>query len=263
MKLVSWNVNGIRSVWNKGFLAFVQEEQADIICLQEIKIEEAKLIAAGLIPDGYRPHISSAKKPGYSGVATFVHESQGQVTAGKGIGRKDADSEGRFVISEHRHFVLYNTYFPSGTTGELRQKFKYKFLDYFLTHLQELPASQRKKVVICGDLNICHKPIDIHHPAVAEKRQLSGFLPEERKWMDDFVEEGFVDTFRLLHGDLPQQYTWWSFRAGARKRNLGWRIDYFFAADELAKKVKAARIRPEVMGSDHCPIVLEFSSPNV
>lgn len=258
-KLISWNVNGIRAASRKGFPDFFNEQGADIVCLQEIKIHEEQLNGELSFPN-YQPYCSYAEKKGYSGVATLSHSGLPlkEKEIRFGIGAEEFDSEGRFVITPYEDFTLYNMYIPSGTTGEARQDFKYSFLDTLSTHLKGLPAKEREKVVLCGDFNICHQDIDIHHPETATKRELSGFLPAERAWLDRLCEMGFVDTFRHAQGDTADAYTWWSYRAGARKKNLGWRIDYFFVAKEMASRVKNAEILASVEGSDHCPITLEL-----
>lgn len=259
MKILSWNVNGLRSILTKGFTRVIAEENPDLVCLQETKIQDNHIEAiAADMPPGRWEH-SHAVKKGYSGVATLhVSRAAKMLVHERGIGKKNFDSEGRFIISEHPEFTLYNIYFPSGTSGEERQAFKYSFLKAFYRHLSDLTPSKRSRVVLCGDFNICHREIDIHHPAEATKRGLTGFLPDERKWMTSLCELGFVDCFRHVHGDLPHQYTWWTFRAGARKKNLGWRIDYFFVSKALADKITAADILSDVQGSDHCPITLEL-----
>lgn len=258
MKIISWNVNGLRSILKKGFGEFVESYNPDILCLQEIKIGREQPIPEELRQLGYELVVSAAEKKGYSGVLTFVKEGT-PFSAKKsklGINIAEFDSEGRFAITEHEDFLLYNVYIPSGTTGELRQQFKYDFLEHFLKHLKKLSQGKRKRLVICGDFNICHRSIDIHHPDVATKRQLSGFLPEEREWLDLFIDSGFVDTFRLINGDKKDIYSWWSYRAGSRGKNLGWRIDYLFVAKELSKKVVDASIETSINGSDHCPVTL-------
>jgi exodeoxyribonuclease-3 len=230
----------------------------DVICLQETKAHQEQL--AREICDRGEWFFSSAKKRGYSGVATVVHSARFLPSAVRyGVECARFDEEGRFVITEHGPLTLYNVYFPSGTSGEVRQTFKYEFLECFLEHLQALPPERRARLVVTGDFNICHREIDIHHPEVATQRRLTGFLPEERRWMDRFCESGFSDTFRLLHGDEPRRYTWWSFRAGSRAKNLGWRIDYFFVSKELEKRVRRAEIYEHMNGSDHCPILLELA----
>ena len=261
MKLISWNVNGIRSIYSKGFASFVKHFSPDILCLQETKICTKQASEELSIPNEYEVFFCSAEKKGYSGTATFVHNSvkHNHKKLSRIIGIDRFDTEGRFVITHHPSFLLYNVYIPSGTSGEERQEFKYDFLDGFLCHLNNLPKVQKDKLIICGDFNICHKPIDIHHPKEAEKKQLSGFLPDERLWMDKFTESGFIDTFRLINGNDLQLFTWWSYRANSRNKNLGWRIDYFFVSKPLTKKVKNAGILSDIKGSDHCPIFLEMN----
>ncbi len=259
MKLISWNVNGLRAVHKKGFNEFLASEPSDILCLQEIKIQHGQLGEELEPPATHARLCTHAEKKGYSGVATYLDKSLSlkDKKTKHGIG-STLDHEGRFVITEVEDIILYNVYVPSGTTGEERQNAKYEFLDEFLEHLKALPKKERERVVLCGDFNICHKAIDIHHPKTAEKRELSGFLPEERKWLDSFLEAGFVDSFREIHPDAPENYSWWSYRAGARGKNLGWRIDYFFVAAALRSRVKNAGILNSVMGSDHCPIFLDL-----
>ncbi len=261
MKLISWNVNGLRSICQKGFLAFAAGEKPDIICLQETKLQDDQVKEEQMVPPGYCAHFSAAEKRGYSGVATFLTRKMDSSVQrqSKAIGSKRFDTEGRFLITRTKNFILYNVYVPSGTMGDERQSFKYKFLDVFSAHLSSLSKADFSKLIICGDFNICHREIDIHHPAEAEKRQLSGFLPEERKWMENFLRLGLVDTFRLCHGDIKGIFSWWTFRAGARQKNLGWRIDYVFVASALAKKVRKAGIMTKVTGSDHCPVMLDIS----
>lgn len=259
MKLFSWNVNGYRSILAKGLEEFLSTQAPDIVCLQETKIDTQAFSALPPL-EGYTSYLSSAEKKGYSGVMTIVKNSiKDRIKShSTTLGNLEFDREGRFSLTEFEDLTLYNIYFPSGTSGDHRQSFKYEFLDYFLSHLQSLPEKKRKNLIICGDFNICHKEIDIHHPKEATKRQLTGFLPEERAWMDKFTENGFTDCYRHLHGEKPHQYTWWTFRAGARGKNLGWRIDYFFVSNELSKQIKQAEILSEVTGSDHCPIFLEI-----
>lgn len=258
MRLICWNINGLRSIVRRGLAEFITIHQPDILCLQEIKIDESSLVSELRQIGSLAGEFSFAAKKGYSGVATYFSDKFKFELNSRGIKLVEFDSEGRFLLHKADQFFIYNVYFPSGTTGELRQNFKYKFLDAFLDHIKSLPSEIKDRLIICGDFNICHKPIDIHHPVEAEKRQLSGFLPAERAWMDKFVEAGFVDTFRLINGQKPQAYTWWTFRANARAKNLGWRIDYFFVSAALAKRVKAAGIMEQVAGSDHCPIFLEL-----
>lgn len=258
MKCISWNVNGIRAAYRKGLDSFVSELEPDILCLQETKAQPEQLDETLQSPPGYLAFYSSAEKKGYSGVVTFVKKPLAPKTVRLTIGVPEFDSEGRFCITDFGSFILYNIYFPSGTTGDIRQNFKYAFLAAVYDHIASLPESDRNRLVVAGDFNICHRPIDIHHPVKAEKLALSGFLPDERRWMDAFVELGFVDSFRHIKGDVPDIYSWWTYRAGARPKNLGWRIDYFFVARALEEKITGADILTGVPGSDHAPIVLEF-----
>lgn len=260
MKLISWNVNGLRAVRKKGFEQFIQKQKPDVICLQETKVGEDKINEVDMSIKGYSESLASAKKPGYSGVGTYLKEGLKAKKSLNQIGIKEYDQEGRVVISEIEDLLLYNIYFPSGTTGELRQNFKYKFLDDVFAHIKKLPKSKRERLIICGDFNICHKEIDIHHPEKATKQEMSGFLPEERAWLDKFSELGFVDSFRHVHGQKTDKYSWWSYRAGARDKNLGWRIDYFWLAEPLAKRIKDAEILGNTPGSDHAPVVLEIEN---
>ncbi len=259
MRLICWNVNGIRSVYGKGLGAFLDEQQPDLFCIQETKAQQSQLLPEILSISNYSCDFSDAVKKGYSGVATFYKPELNIRTHSKGIGVEDFDQEGRFIISElSGGYKLYNIYFPSGTTGELRQNFKYNFLDAITEHFSGLTEAERKKIIICGDFNICHQAIDIHHPDKATKLQLSGFLPAEREWFTKFLDLGFIDTFRELNGQVPNRYSWWSFRAGARKKNLGWRIDYILVSADLQKQLRHADILDPITGSDHAPILLDF-----
>lgn len=260
MKLVNWNVNGLRSIFTKGLDKFLDKENPDIVCFQEIKVQVDQLTLEHLaIMNGYQSFYSSAEKKGYSGVATFVKEGI-DVSSQKFIMKHALlGTEGRILMCRFKDFDLYNIYFPSGTTGDIRQQLKYEFLDELYLYFTTIPQAERERSIICGDYNICHKPLDIHHPDKAAKLELSGFLPEERAWMDKFAALGFIDSFRHIHGDKKDCYTWWSFRANSRNKNLGWRIDYFFVAEKLANKVLKAEILSDTKGSDHCPITLELS----
>lgn len=260
MKMITWNVNGIRAARKGGFEDFIESEKPDILCLQETKVGASQLEEINMDLKGYQGHFSGAEKKGYSGVATYLHESltDNALKVRTQLSSNLIDNEGRFVITEIKDLLLYNIYFPSGTTGEIRQEFKYNFLDQVLSHLKSLKKSIRERVIICGDFNICHKEIDIHHPKVAEKRQLSGFLPEERAWMDKLEAAGFIDAYRYVHGPKPDNYSWWSYRANSRDKNLGWRIDYFWTAKPLAKRIRDAKLYQTVRGSDHCPVSIEL-----
>lgn len=253
MKIISYNVNGIRSAMTKGFVDWLKKENPDIIGLQEIKAQE-KDIDPNIFQDlGYKLYWFPAVKKGYSGVAIFTKITPKAVHYGMGLNKYD--DEGRMLTAEFDDFSFISSYFPSGTTGDVRQDFKYEFLEDIYGYLQDL-RREKPKLILSGDYNICHKPIDIHNPV--SNKNSSGFLPEERAWMDKFTESGFIDTFRFFNNE-PHQYTWWSFRANSRAKNLGWRIDYHMATKELQNKLKSAVILPHIQHSDHCPIVLEIA----
>ncbi|MBN8548099.1 MAG: exodeoxyribonuclease III [Deltaproteobacteria bacterium] len=259
LKLISWNVNGFRSALTKGLREFVAAEKPHLLCLQETKSDESVFADERFQIPGYSVHVSCAQKKGYSGVATWVRDGITPRSIECGIGVKSFDQEGRFVILRFKDFDLFNTYYPSGTTGEVRQAFKYKFLDALYEYLKGLSPQKRARIVMCGDFNICHREVDIHHPDTATKLELSGFLPAERMWMDKFEELGFIDTFRSVHGPDTKAYTWWSFRAGARGKNLGWRIDYIWAGKGLRSSIQHAHVYSSTAGSDHCPISVELN----
>lgn len=252
MKLISYNVNGIRSAINKGFVDWLKKENPDIIGLQEIKAQEKDINPAIFEDLGYELYWFPAVKKGYSGVAIFTKVKPQSVKYGMGLSKYD--DEGRLIQLDFEDFSFLSSYFPSGTTGDVRQDFKYEFLDDIYGYMQDL-RRERPKLILSGDYNICHKPIDIHNPV--SNKNSSGFLPEERAWMDKFTGSGFIDTFRHFNQD-PHQYTWWSFRANSRAKNLGWRIDYHMATQEMQNKLKSAVILPDIIHSDHCPIGLEI-----
>ncbi|WP_026950841.1 exodeoxyribonuclease III [Algoriphagus mannitolivorans] len=252
MKLISYNVNGIRSAINKGFVDWLKKENPDVIGLQEIKAQEKDVNPAIFEDLGYELYWFPAVKKGYSGVAIFSKVKAQSVKYGMGLSKYD--DEGRLIQVDFDDFSFLSSYFPSGTTGDVRQDFKYEFLDDIYGYMQDL-RRERPKLILSGDYNICHKPIDIHNPI--SNKNSSGFLPEERAWMDKFTGSGFIDTFRHFNQD-PHQYTWWSFRANSRSKNLGWRIDYHMATQEMQNKLKSAVILPDIIHSDHCPIGLEI-----
>lgn len=259
LKLLSWNVNGIRAVDKKVALTeWLASQAPDILCLQETKARPEQLPEALAHPQGYTVYWNyPAGKKGYSGVATFTRREPEKVEYG--IGLDEFDSEGRFVITRYPEFRLFNVYFPKGDTIPARRHrldYKLAFYDAFLDHIDAL-RNNGEKLVICGDFNTAHKEIDLARPK--ENRKNSGFLPEERAWLDRLVEHGYTDVFRKFHSE-PGQYTWWDYKTGARARNVGWRIDYFFVSQNLAESAAESFIMPEVPGSDHCPIglVLEF-----
>lgn len=255
MKLLTWNVNGLRAIEKKGFLEWMHQESPDILCIQETKACSDQLGFHLTYPEGYFAHYSSCSvKKGYSGVATFSKQKPLRVTEGMGI--EKFDQEGRMVTTEFEQFTLLNVYFPNGKASDERLVYKMEFYEAFLRHIQVL-TKQGKKVIFCGDVNTAHRPVDLARPKENEK--ISGFLPIEREWMDRLVEAGYVDSLREFSSN-PGLYTWWSLRSGARQRNVGWRIDYFFLEKSLRPYLRKAFILPEVMGSDHCPagILLDF-----
>ena len=254
MKIISYNVNGIRAAINKDFFAWLQATDADVICLQEIKATPDQILDIVILEQlGFKHYWYPAEKKGYSGTAIFSKTEPEHVEYGCGI--EDYDREGRVIRADFKDCSVMSTYFPSGSSGDERQLFKYRFLEDFYTYIDTLKL-QIPRLVISGDYNICHKPIDIHNPK--SNANSSGFLPEERAWMESFINSGFVDTFRHFNQD-PHHYTWWSYRAGSRAKNLGWRIDYHLVSKDLEQNIKRAAILPEAKHSDHCPILLELS----
>jgi exodeoxyribonuclease-3 len=254
IRIISWNVNGIRSVQKKGFLEWLQKEQPDILCIQETKAQKEQLGLELTEVKGYYSYFSSAEKKGYSGVALYTKKEPLSIKCGFGIPK--FDSEGRILIADYGDFILLNIYFPNGKASPERLAYKMEFYDAFLQYALEL-KKQGKKLIICGDVNTAHKEIDLARPK--ENETISGFLPEERAWIDRFLSNGYLDTFRSLHPE-PGQYTWWSMRSGARARNVGWRIDYFYVSENAMKNILDSFIMPDVPGSDHCPlgIVIEL-----
>lgn len=255
MKIISWNVNGIRAVHKKGFLDFIQKENPDILCLQETKAHKDQLepILHHPTPD-YASFWSSAKKKGYSGTVTYTKDEPSKVEYG--IGDERFDSEGRFVITHHKDFVLYNVYFPNGASGQERHLFKQGFLKDFTAHLVEQMTVHKKNIILVGDYNVAHKEHDIYDPVRLAKT--SGFLPEERTWFDQLLNAGFIDTFRFKYPDVKDKYTWWSYFELARPANRGWRIDYVCISKGLEKRIVDAGIMDDQHGSDHCPVWIEL-----
>ncbi len=254
MKIISYNVNGIRAALRKDWLLWLQTEAPDVVCLQEIKAspDQFPLELALIESLGYEHYWYPAQKKGYSGTAILTKKTPQKVTYG--CGHKDYDDEGRMIRADFEDFSVMSVYFPSGTTGDIRQDFKYRFLDDFQFYTDRLRL-ESPRLVISGDYNICHRAIDIHNPK--SNANTSGFLPAEREWMENFINSGYTDSFRHLNPD-PHHYTWWSYRAGARARNLGWRIDYNMVTEALSPQIKSARILPQAVHSDHCPVVLEL-----
>lgn len=254
MKIITYNVNGIRSALSKNWLAWLQATQADVVCLQEIKATPDQIADLYILEQmGYEHYWYPAEKKGYSGTAILTKITPKHVEYGSGM--DDYDREGRIIRADFENVSVMSTYFPSGSSGDERQAFKYRFLEDFQLYIDQLKWAY-PKLVISGDYNICHKPIDIHNPK--SNANSSGFLPEEREWMENFIQGGFVDTFRQFNPD-PHHYTWWSYRAGARAKNLGWRIDYHLASKELQPHVKRSAILPDAKHSDHCPVFLELA----
>jgi exodeoxyribonuclease-3 len=253
MKLISWNVNGLRAAWKKGLADFMASEGPDLLCLQETKIQDDQLTDEMRGPHGYRSYWSMAERKGYSGVVTYARSEA--IASSADFGSPALDSEGRIVHVALPAFHLLNVYFPNSGMGPERLAYKLKFYDEFL-RLAEALRRRGKGVVICGDVNTAHTEIDLARPR--ENERAPGFLPVERQWVSTLIAHGYHDTFRLFNQE-PGHYTWWDLKTGSRARNMGWRIDYFFVSDELRDRVEAAGIMPHVLGSDHCPITLTLS----
>ncbi len=251
MKLYSWNVNGIRAVQKKGFLHWLNEAEPDILGIQETKAHPDQLDDELRQPAGYHAYWAAAERKGYSGTALYTRQEPKSVQIGLGV--EDYDNEGRTIVAEYEDFVLIVAYFPNGGRDHSRVPFKMQYKADFLAFCNRLRADG-KTVIFCGDVNTAHGEIDLARPKQNEKT--TGFLPEERAWIDEVVAQGYIDIFRDLHPNLADAYTWWSLRSGARERNVGWRIDYFFITPDLQDQVVAAELHPLVMGSDHCPISL-------
>jgi len=254
IRILSWNVNGIRAVYKKGFLDWLAQEQPDILCLQETKASKEQLSEQLISPGDYTSYWSSASRKGYSGVAIYTKTPALDVTNVMGI--PEFDQEGRFLRVDFERFVLMNVYFPNGKMGTDRLKFKLDFYDAFLNYIEKL-REQNRPVIFLGDVNTAHQEIDLARPK--ENSKVSGFLPIEREWIDDTIAKGYLDTFRKLNGDLVQ-YSWWDMKSGARNRNIGWRIDYVFVSPDLEKDVKRAFILTEIQGSDHCPVGIDLET---
>ena len=252
IKIFSWNVNGLRAIHKKGFLEWFLGEKPDILCVQETKATKEQLPRALKHVEGYNTYFCEAEKKGYSGVAIYTKIKPKKVEYGFGIPK--FDNEGRILIADYDDFVLLNIYFPNGKMTEERLLYKLEFYDALLDYANKLTRKGRN-VIICGDLNTAHKEIDLARPKSNEK--ISGFLPEERAWIDKFLSNGYIDTFRMFNKD-SDQYTWWSYRTRARERNVGWRLDYFFVNKEFKDNVQSSYILNEVMGSDHCPVGLNI-----
>lgn len=248
LKLLCWNVNGIRAVYKKGFMNWFMKEDADMVCLQETKASQDQFPEELMQGDSYWKYFSTAQKKGYSGVALFSKITPLKVETGFGIER--FDTEGRILIAYYDAFVLYNVYFPNGKQSKERLQYKMDFYDAFVEHAEKT-KKKGKSIILCGDVNTAHTEIDLARPK--ENENVSGFLPEERAWIDSFIAKGYTDTFRLFIKE-GGHYSWWDYKTKARERNIGWRIDYFFVSNDLVPKVKDAFIQKDVEGSDHCPV---------
>ncbi|MCQ4636696.1 exodeoxyribonuclease III [Anaerovorax odorimutans] len=249
MKLISWNVNGIRACMGKGFLDVIKEQDADIFCVQETKMQEGQ---AEVPAEGYHQYWCSAEKKGYSGTAVFTKEEP--LSAAYGIGIDVHDHEGRVITLEYEHFYLVNVYVPNSQNELKRLDYRMQWEDDFRDYVCRL--DREKPVIICGDMNVAHKEIDLKNPKTNVKN--AGFTPEEREKMTSLQDAGFVDSFRYFYPQTEGIYSWWSYRFNARKNNAGWRIDYFLVSQRLKEKMKDASILTDIMGSDHCPVVLEL-----
>lgn len=253
MKIISYNVNGIRAAFKKGFDEWFVNEKPDILCIQETKAQPEQIDTAFFEKLGYKAYWYSAQKKGYSGVGIVTKINVDNIETG--IGKEPYDSEGRVIRTDIGNISLFSAYFPSGSAGDVRQDIKMAFLDDFYNYLNDF-KQDRPDIIVSGDFNICHKPIDIHNPK--RLKNTSGFLPEEREWVDKFEDSGFTDSFRVFNKE-PDNYSWWSYRGNAKAKNLGWRIDYNWVSNSLATKLKNAAILPDVARhSDHCPVVVEL-----
>lgn len=254
MNIISWNVNGLRAIHKKGSWTDIVAKNPNILCLQETKAEAVQLPEDVRNLNGYFSYFSHSKtRKGYSGVAVYTKEKPIKVEEGMGI--KDMDQEGRLLVLYLKDFVLLNCYFPNGGGGPERLKYKLEFYDNFLKFIEKL-RKKGHKVIVCGDVNTAHEEIDLARPK--ENETNTGFLPEERAWIDELMYHGYIDIFRHFHPNTTSAYTYWDMKTGARARNVGWRIDYFFISPDLLPKVKHATIMSDFNGSDHCPIVLDF-----
>lgn len=252
VEIISWNVNGIRAVANKNALEWIDERKPDLLFLQEIKATEDQ-IPKDLFRDYSVVHVNSAEKKGYSGTMSISNCTADKTSTCNAI---DTTHEGRIIEHHYDDIVVFGIYFPNGQKDEERLAHKMKFYDDFLNYCDQL-REEGKSIVFCGDVNTAHKEIDLKNPKANSKT--SGFLPIERAWIDKVIEHGYIDTFRYVHGDVEDAYSWWSYRSGARAKNVGWRIDYFFISDDLAECLEDAFILEDIMGSDHCPVGIRLS----
>ena len=249
MKFISWNVNGLRAVVNKGFKEIFESLDADFFCLQETKLQEGQI---DLSFEGYESYWNYAEKKGYSGTAIFTKHQP--LAVSYGIGVEEHDKEGRVITLEYENFYLVTVYTPNSQDGLKRLSYRMQWEDDFLSYLKSLDG--KKPVIFCGDLNVAHQEIDLKNPS--SNRKNAGFTDEERAKMTTILSSGFTDSFRLLYPDLTGVYSWWSYRFNARKNNAGWRIDYFIVSDRIKNQIKEAKIHTDLFGSDHCPVELDM-----
>lgn len=252
MRLLSWNVNGLRAIYKKNFLEWFDSEQADIYCIQETKSHLDQLPKKLIDRPNYNGYLAQAERKGYSGVALWSKVKPEKVSYELGLPR--FDNEGRLIEAEYKEFTLFNVYFPNGKASKERLQYKMDYYETFLKRMSDLFREDRK-IVICGDVNTAHKEIDLARPKENEK--VSGFLPIEREWIDRLIDLGFIDSFRYFQNE-PGYYSWWDYKTRARERNVGWRIDYFFISNNLEENLKSAFIESEIIGSDHCPIGIDL-----
>lgn len=254
MKIISFNLNGIRSAARKDFFSWLAAQDADVVCLQETKAQMSQLTDPIFCPGGYHCYFADAEKKGYSGVGLYSKSKPDAVAIG--LGWEDADNEGRYIQADFGRLSVASLYLPSGTSGDHRQAIKYAFMDRYTPILEQIAKDDQRDFIICGDWNIAHKEIDLKNWRSNQKN--SGFLPEERAWLDKLFDEiGLVDAFRVMN-QAPDQYTWWSFRGQARAKNVGWRIDYQVTTPSLKDKIRSVAIHPEPVLSDHAPLVVEY-----
>lgn len=254
MKLISWNVNGIRAWSKKGMFDWFLSQSPDFFCIQETKAHPEQLDDDIISPEGYTSIFEwSKQKKGYSGVAIYTKHEPDSID--EGVGVEELDQEGRMLALHYEGLSVINCYFPNGGGGPVRLDYKLRYYDAFLKYIEKL-RKKGQSIIFCGDLNVAHTEIDLARPK--ENVQNTGFLPEERAWVDDVVSHGYVDTFRSCHPDATDRYSYWDMKSRARDRNVGWRIDYFFVSDDLEKAIKKADILDDVYGSDHCPVTLDI-----
>ena len=254
LKLYSWNVNGLRAAHRKGFLTWLEQTSPDILGIQETKCHPDQLEDDLRQPPGYHTYWASAEKKGYSGVALYTRQAPHSVQIGLGI--DDFDREGRTIVAEYDDFVFITAYFPNGSRDHSRVPYKMQYKADFLTYCNNLRAAG-KSVIFCGDVNTAHQEIDLARPR--QNQNTTGFLAEERAWINQVTAQGYIDTFRWLYPERSEAYSWWSYIGGARSRNVGWRLDYFFASPDMAGHIEDAAIHPDVTGSDHCPVSLTLN----